>query len=195
MLAHDKQLLVPIVSCASGAEDAKSGKIGLWSIGDATVSQPIEGAPVAHLAVSRDFALAASVTFSDESRDNAQYFPARLSIWDLTAHAQRFTSTFTIANQDGGYAATFRQLAVIGNNVVVLFEASSLAPDNHGYTGPDEYRIAVWNLVDGKLLATTGARLVADSVDEVDAHLNGSSDGTRVYVTTPGGIDVWRLPQ
>ncbi len=159
-------LLLAFGDCtASGNAPAR---LTFWRIGSLAPEAPFPGEPIdmALLALSADGHRVLSVG-------------AKVTLWDTVArHALAAAPLEPLGKNE-----SIRSVALGGGLAVGLVQTDM-------WRESDRYRyaLAIWDVRTGRQLARTGPRPIGER-----GQLLLSGDGTRAYVTTPAGIDVWGL--
>ena len=161
-----------VVSSDGVCPDESSAKqpLRLWPIGSRAAGAPLGPAisPQASLALSADERTAAT-------------FDGRLDVWNVRSH--RLAVSGPVTNPLGDPYAHMTEFTIGGSRALglVLYDST--------HTGIiDRYEIVVWDLHTGKLIARTPRRVALER-----SHLLVPADGTRAYVSSPAGLDVWTL--
>ncbi len=172
------------ISFASGAAslvvasgDCKKQRTGdnaplrLWPLGSRA-----PGAPFAGTAVNPNGALALSADGATAVTLDANKF----AVWDVARRALR-TSGAGLPSTD--YSPRLEKLVASGPYAIALMLADPSRKGNW-----NRYSLAVWDLRSAKCVGATETRPASER-----SRLLIRADGTRAYVTTPAGIDVWVL--
>jgi WD40 repeat protein len=166
------ELLAASGPCPGEHTNGSPQAMRLWPVGSSRAGPPFPAAaidPLAPIALSRDRRTA--VTFQER----------KLRVWDVTAHTQR--GSVTIPPTGNGSYDVWSGFALGGNDAValiVLWDDATKARDRYVLLG--------WDIRTGAPLGRSAARVGTEG-----SRLLVRGDGTRAYVTTPNGLDVWVL--
>jgi WD40 repeat protein len=144
------------------------GRLRFWPVGASAPDAPFAGEPIgtAALALSPDRRRALSVG-------------ARVTLWDTVARRATASAPLVPLNKN----ESVQSVALGGNVAVGLLQTDLWRTDDRW-----RYALVVWDGRTGRQLARTAPRAAGERIQ-----LLLSGDGTRAYVTTPAGIEVWEL--
>ncbi len=145
--------------------------VRLWPVGARS-----PGPPFAGTAVDPNGGLALSA----DGRTAVILDASRFAVWDVASRALR-TSGAGLKATD--YSPRLERLVVGGAYAIAL-----MLDDPSRKGDWSRYSLIVWDLRNARRVASTGYRAGSDN-----SRLLVRAEGTRAYVTTPGGVDVWLL--
>jgi WD40 repeat protein len=144
----------------------------LWPIGARLPDAPFSG-PLIDV-VSYD-----NIALTPDRKSVVTGDAEHLAVWDVAQRKLR------VAGAGVPYDITPRVDALAANN---RYAVAIYLDDPSEQGAWDRYFLSVWALADARHIAKTAVRTSSEN-----SRLLLSPDGTRAYVTTPAGIDVWQM--
>jgi WD40 repeat protein len=170
-------LVVSSSGTCPGNSASTTQALRLWGIGSRSPSSspgassafgPSETSPLGSLALSAD-------------ERTAVTFDGRLGVWNVAR--RRLIVRGPLTKPVGDNYSEMTEFATGGSHALglVLYDSS--------HTGNrDRYELVVWDLHTGQLIERSARRPALEH-----SHLLVRADGTRAYVSSPSGLDVWVL--
>jgi WD40 repeat protein len=166
------QLLAASGPCPGEHTNGSPQAMRLWPVGSSRAGPPFTAAPIDPLA---------PIALASDRRTAVTFQEGKLRIWDVAGRKQR--ASVTIPPTGSGSYDVWSGFALGGNYAVAL-----IVLWNDTTKARDKYVLLGWDIRTGAPLGRSAARAGTEG-----SRLLVRGDGTRAYVTTPSGLDVWTL--